>query len=256
MYYGKYEEVLLLMNSVFRIGDVTSIDGNTRLVEVQLDLATDKDNDLRELMDYIREETYPWLGVVLLKMDEPVKTQQVYETLLERESEEKAITYYEKLIEIKEKHIPRDDLGLATGYSMIGNVYSHMSDYSKALSFHEKALIIRQESLSSTDLELAESHMNIGITYESMGDYAKTLSSHEEALIIQQQSLPSNHPSFAGTYGNIGLPHKTLGNYPEALSCFECAADIAQCSLPANHPELQRHRNDLVEIKELLAQSL
>lgn len=47
------------MHTVFRIGKITHMKDTDRLVQVQLSLASDSDNDLRELFNYIQEETFP-----------------------------------------------------------------------------------------------------------------------------------------------------------------------------------------------------
>ena len=58
-YKAAEDEVLFSMHSVCRIRDITVVDDNPRLVQVQLDLASDKDNDLCDLIDYTHEETCP-----------------------------------------------------------------------------------------------------------------------------------------------------------------------------------------------------
>ena len=68
---------------------------NQRLIQVDLTLTGENDDkDLRKLTDRIREETYPneegWyrLAMVLLKLGQPEKAQQVYEVLLEQATDE------------------------------------------------------------------------------------------------------------------------------------------------------------------------
>ena len=91
---AKEDEVLFSMNSVFRIGQIKQEGGHPRLFRVELSMTSEKDDDLRLLMDRIREETFPetrgWyrLGCVLGKMGESAKAQQVYEVQLEQATEE------------------------------------------------------------------------------------------------------------------------------------------------------------------------
>ena len=273
-YYKKAEEeVLFSMHTVFRISEITPMDGNDRLFQVQLTLTNDNDKDLRVLADRIREETNPdstgWyrLGQVLLKTGQSEKAQQVYEILLGQTTDEfergclydrlgaahdnkgdyqEAIEFYEKSLEMFNKIRLPPSTSLAAAYNNIGLVYSSMGDYPKALSSHEKALAIRQQSLPPNHPDLATSYMNIGIVYNKMGDYRKALSSHEKALAIKQQSLPPNHPDLAASYNNIGNVYDAMGDYPKALSSQEKALAIWQQSLPPNHPAfgcfLQQHR--------------
>jgi tetratricopeptide (TPR) repeat protein len=273
----KEEEVLFAMHTVFRIGEITPMGENHRLVRVELTLTSDNDPDLRRLTDRIREETFPdssgWyrLGSVLLKMGQAEKAQQVYEILLEQETEQsakaylyhqlgwtkknqgeyqEAITFYEKALQIKEKSLPPNHPDLASYYNNIGEVYHNMGDYSKALSSYEKALAIKQQSLPPNHPSLGKSYNNIGAVYDNMGDYSKALSSHEKALEIRQQSLPPNHPDLGASYNNIGAVYDNMGDYSKALSSHEKALEIRQQSLPPNHPSLGGSYNNIGSVYE------
>jgi tetratricopeptide (TPR) repeat protein len=264
-YAGDEDEVLFSMHTVFRIGNITPMGENHRLFQVQLTLTSDNNKDLRELTDRIREETFPdvegWyrLCQVLLKMGQPQRAQRVYEILLEQETKEsakapiyhqlgcieddlgeyqEAIRFYEKSIQIEEKHKPINHQNLASSFKNICIVYQKMGDHPRALSSHEKALSIQKQSLPPNHPDLASSYNNIGFVYDSMGDHPKALSSYEKALAIRQQSLPPNHPDLASSYNNIGLVYDSMGDYPKALSSYEKALAIRQQSLPPNHPDL------------------
>jgi tetratricopeptide (TPR) repeat protein len=276
-YFKKEEEVLFAMHTVFRIGEITPMGENQRLVRVELRLTSDNDPDLRRLTDRIREETFPheegWyrLGSVLLKMGQFEKTQQVYEILLEQATEEsakapiynqlgyikdelgeyqEAITFYEKSLEIDKKTLPPNHLNLASSYNNIGIVYCEMGDYSKALSSYEKAFAIRQQSLPPNHPDLGGSYNNIGMMYKNMGDYSKALPYYEKALAIDQKSLPSNHPDLSGSYNNIGMVYNSMGDYSKALSSYEKSLAIRQQSLPPNHPDFGSSYNNIGSVYE------
>ncbi|CAF4321074.1 unnamed protein product, partial [Adineta steineri] len=62
----------------------------------------------------------------------------------------KAVTFYEKVLEIGEIFFPSNDPLMATSYNNIGLVYYNIKEYSKALSYYERALDIWQHTLPST----------------------------------------------------------------------------------------------------------
>ncbi|CAF1053217.1 unnamed protein product [Adineta steineri] len=266
------EEVLFSMHTIFRIGDIQPMDGNNYLYEVNLTLTNDNDQDLRTLTDQIRQETFPdeegWyrLGLLLFKMGQFAKAQEIYKVLLNQTTNEsdKAPIYYqlgrikqyqgeyqealsshEKALTIREQTLPFNHPDSAHSYNNIGNVYYSMGDYLKALSYYEKALAIRQQSLPSNHPDLGASYNNIGLVYNSMGDYPKALSYYEKDLAIGQQSLPSNHPDLGTSYNNIGMVYRKMGDYPIALSNYEKALAIRQQSLPSNHTELGSSYNNI-----------
>jgi tetratricopeptide (TPR) repeat protein len=279
-YFPKEDEVLFSMHSVFRIKDIKFMGENQRLIQVDLILTGENDDkDLRKLTDRIREETFPdqkgWyrLGLVLRKMGQFQKSQQVYEVLLgqatnegskasiyhqlgvmnaEQEEYKEAIIFFEKSIEILKKILPANDPNLATSYNNIGSMYNNMGEYSKALSSHEKALAIRQQSLPPNHPDLAMSYNNIGSLHGKMQQYAQALPYFEKALEIQQQSLPSNHPDLAMSCYNIGLLYENMDEHSKARSFYERAVNIGQQALPPNHSNLKDYRESLQDIKRKL----
>ncbi|CAF0765405.1 unnamed protein product [Adineta steineri] len=266
------DEILFSMHTVFRIGGIQPIDENNHVYQVNLTLINDSDQDLRTLSDHIRQETFPdergWyrLGLLLIKMGQFNKAQEVYEVLLNQAINEsdkaniyhqlgrikhnqrgyqEALSSHEKALTIRQQLLPSNHPDLGDSYNRIGNVYDSMSDYPKALSYYEKALVIRQQSLPSNHPDLGDSYNNIGNVYKNMGDYPKALSSYEKAFAVRQQSLPSNHPDLGASYNNIGLVHKNMGDYSKALSSHEKALAIQQQSLPSNHPDLGASHNNI-----------
>jgi tetratricopeptide (TPR) repeat protein len=121
---------------------------NPRLFQLDLVLTNDTDPDLRQLTDYIREESFPdvkgWyrLGVVLLKMGQPDKAQQVYEIILEQTANE------------REK---------APIYHHLGLAKDKQGEYQEAIIFYKKALEIDQKSLPPNHPDLGMSYNNIGV---------------------------------------------------------------------------------------------
>ncbi|CAF1278345.1 unnamed protein product [Adineta steineri] len=273
-YYNEEEEILFSMHSVFRVGAIKRMDNNNQLYQVELQLTSDDDEQLRLLTDRIREEAsggtgWERLGRLLLKIGQFNKAEDLYNTLLRQTSDEdekalyynqlgyvkidqgdyeKAIWYNEKALEIRQKTLPANHPSLATSYGNIGSVYDHMGEYSKALSSHQKALEIRQRTLHSNHPHLATSFDNIGNVYSHMGKYSKALSYYEKALEIIQKTLPSNHPDLATSCNNIGIVYDHMGEYSKALLYYKKALEIRQKTLPPNHPHLAASYNNIASM--------
>ena len=62
----------------------------------------------------------------------------------------KALSSYERSLEIYKVMLPPNHPLLATSYNNIGLVYKNMGEYSKALSYLQKAYDIRVKALPST----------------------------------------------------------------------------------------------------------
>ncbi|CAF1299827.1 unnamed protein product [Adineta steineri] len=275
--FQKEEEVLFSMHSVFRIQDIKQMGGNNRLYEVNLVLTADNDPELSRLTDYIRQESFPdcegWyrLGLVLRKMGQFDKAQDIYQVLLDQAKDDKdkadiyhqlgwikdaqgeyeeALAFYEKSLAVYQKILPSNHPDLGASYNNIGLVHRNIGDYPKALSYYEKALEIKQQSLPPHLPSLAMSYNNIGLVHKNMDNYPKALSYYERALEIRQQFLPPNHPDLAASYNNIGNVHADMGNYSKALSSHEKALEIKQQSLPPTHPDLAMSYNNIGNVHE------
>ncbi|CAF1358621.1 unnamed protein product [Adineta steineri] len=265
------EEILFSMHTVFRVNAIKQMDNKNELYQVELELTSDDDEQLRSLTNRIREETgdgtgWQRLGNLLIKSGQFNKAEELYNVLLEQtfdESEkalyyiclgyvrnqqgdyEKAICYYEQALEIRQKTLPSNHPHLATSYNNIGVAYNSMGEYSKALSYYEKALEIWQKSLPSNHPSLATSYNNIGLVFQKMGEYSQALSYYEKALEIWQKTLPSNHPLLATSYNNIAGVYDDMGDYSKALSYYEKALEICQKTLLSNHPLLATSYNNI-----------
>ncbi|CAF4676199.1 unnamed protein product, partial [Rotaria sp. Silwood2] len=207
---GQEEEILFSTHTIFRIDRIERIpDEHTdRLWQVNLTLAGNQDDDFNKLTAHLREEFnwakgWPQLGTILIKLGEPAKAEHLYQILIETATSDKArgdyndmlgmvyddlgeyskaITFYERALDIKEKTVPQNLPALATSYNNIGNVYAKTGEYSKALSSYERSLEIWKIALPPNHPDLAASYNNIGMVYYKMGEYSKALSSYERSL--------------------------------------------------------------------------
>jgi tetratricopeptide (TPR) repeat protein len=274
--YFKIEaEILFSMHTVFRIGTIKSRDDGRRYFEVNLAMTKDDDKQLSTLMKRLDADVQApsgWerMGQLLIQVGQPDKAEELYNTLLERSSDEKdqgrychqlgyikdlqgdykeALSFYERALEIRQKRVPADHPSLGSSYNNIGLVYESMGQYPKALTFHERALQIRQRSLPTDHPSLATSYHNIGSVYQKMSEYPKALSFYEKALEIGQKRLPANHPSFVSSYNNIGLLYQNMGEYSKALSFHGRALEIGEKSLPLDHPDLKSVRENMKRLK-------
>ncbi|CAF1386387.1 unnamed protein product [Rotaria sordida] len=262
----KEEEILFSTHTIFRIDRIERIEDKhtDRLWQVNLTLAGNQDDDFNKLTAHLRENiagTTGWsrFGDILIRVGKFEKAGHLYELLLEKASSDeerseyyfqlarvyqdmgensKALKYYEKNLQFKQKTLPPNHPDLASTYNQIGLVYYNMGEYSKALSSYERALEICKIALPPNHPNLAASYNNIGMVYYNMGEYSKALSSYEQSLEIKKIALPSNHPDLADSYNNIGYLYNKMGDYSKALSSHERSLEIRKVALPMNHPVL------------------
>ena len=270
---GGEKEILFATHSIFRILRLNEIKDSKRntMWEVHLTLVGENDQEMGELTRHVRKEMgsrtgWDRLGRILWKIGQPEKAEVLYQLLLDKASSDKergdcllmlgnvykdmgeyskALSSYERSLEIYKVALPPNHRNLAHPYNNIGLVYDSMGEYSKALSSHEQSLEIRKTVLPPNHPDLAASYNNIGSVYYNMGEYAKALSSYERSLEIRKVALPPNHPDLAASYNNIGNVYKDMGEYSKALSYYEQSLEIKKVALPPNHPDLAASYNNI-----------
>jgi tetratricopeptide (TPR) repeat protein len=73
----------------------------------------------------------------------------------------KALSYYQKDLEISEKALPPNHPDLGASYNNIGVVYDNMGNHLEALLFYERAAKIGQSSLPANHPDLQQWTKNL-----------------------------------------------------------------------------------------------
>ncbi|CAF1153474.1 unnamed protein product [Adineta ricciae] len=265
------EEILFSMHTVFRINEIRKLENSLLLYQVDLQLTSDDDQELRQLTEYIRQDmgsssASGRVGQVLLRMGQLEKAEEVYTALLEQTTDEisrahiyhqlgfmqrgqglhkKALSFNEKALEIRRRVLPEDHPSLAITYNNIGSVCLDMSQTEKALEYYDKAHQILEKTLHPNSPMLATSYNNIGTVYSEMGNYAKAYEMYEKSLKIRQIAMPANHPDLANSYRNVGGVYYDMHNYRQALEFYYKALEIDKKVLPPSHPNLASSYNNI-----------
>ncbi|CAF2778893.1 unnamed protein product [Rotaria sp. Silwood2] len=267
------EEILFSTHTIFRIDSIERIedDSTDRLWQVHLTIVGNQDDDFNKLTAHLREECmwatgWARFAHILIQLGEPAKAEHLYQMLLENATSDKqrsdynlqlgaayqnmgeyskALSSYERSLEINKIALPPNHSELATCYNNIGGVYYRMGEIQKALLFFEQALQIQKIALPANHPSLASCYSNIGTVYANMDEYPKALLSYEQSLEIRAIALPPNHPDLAMSYNNIGNVYVNMGQYSKALSSYQQAFEIRAIALPPNHPDLAGSYNNI-----------
>lgn len=108
----------------------------------------------------------------------------------------------------------------------IGVVYDRLSDYPKALEYYEKSIQIYSEIKNK--LGVANNFTNLGIVYHRLFEYEKALKYHNESLLINQSI--QNIEGIAVNFGNIGNVYIVLKKYTLALENLQKALHMQESS--------------------------
>ena len=134
---------------------------------------------------------------------------------------EKALSFYQKCLNIELKTLGDEHPDVATSYNNIGSIWDSKGEYDKALGFYQKCLDIRLKTLGDEHPDVATSYNNIGLTWDSKGEYDKALGFYQKCLDIRLKTLGDEHPDVADSFFAIGLCNKNLEAFDLAIDAFK-----------------------------------
>ena len=139
----------------------------------------------------------------------------------------------------------KDKMLRANTYSILGNVYSDLGEYSDAKEWYERALIIRKEIYGEHHSDMAASYNNLGNVHTDLDQYSKAKEYHEKALVIRKKIYGEKHGDVAASYNNLGIVYNNLGQYNEAKDHCEKALIIRKEIYGQHHGHVAASLNNL-----------
>lgn len=134
---------------------------------------------------------------------------------------EKALTYYQKCLEIKEKTPETSNIG--NNLINISSIYYDEGNYTECIKTNEQALI---STLQHNDIEgTAVVYANLGAAHERLGNYQESVNYALKALSIYQNEL-NNETAVIRTYSNLGSTYLSQGMTDKARYYFGLALDL------------------------------
>lgn len=158
---------------------------------------------------------------------------------------DKALSFYEKCLEIELNTLGREHSDVASSYDNIGSTWGTKGNLDMALEYYEKSLAINLKYFNGENLSVAQSYNNIGAIWSDKGDCDKAIKYHEKSLDIRLKSLGEEHPFSATSYNNIGLALKIKGEYDKALENYEKALKIYLKTYGKEHPNVAVSYNNI-----------
>jgi tetratricopeptide (TPR) repeat protein len=251
-------EILFSMHTVFRISDIKQINSDNQVYQVELQLTTDDDKQLRTLTNWFAEDVQDdigWkrLGSLLLKIGQFEKAEDFYNAILEHTSNDRdKIHYYHQLAFIKHHkgdfkmshwyHLKINELekktssiffDLIDSNNDIGVDFINPDENNKGISFYStKSTIDPEEFLAST--------VEIRVISNDMETTPDSLLGYEKAVEAFEKSFPSNHCHSVTSCNYIDRVDDALKKSSPIIWFNRKLLEIRQKHLPENHPDIAR----------------
>ena len=154
----------------------------------------------------------------------------------EKGNYDKAITYYDSALSLREQIVGSEDPDIAEFYNNMGSVYMNKRNFDKALEYYSKALAIHKKISGAESEEIACSYNNMGTAYEDKLEFNKALEFYSRSLAIQERLSDKTHSDLATAYHNMGSIYNDIGDYDKALKYYDKTLAIKEKIYGSEHP--------------------
>ncbi|CAF0750595.1 unnamed protein product [Adineta ricciae] len=253
-------EILFSMNTIFRINQILKL--NERLYEMTLIPVMKKDEQIRQVVDYIQQATANasgWykLGKILLEAYEYDQLKSLYEYLLSQTDDSRreeraylqhelgyiqdlrndlpsAISYYKQALETCQKFLPVNHVGFATTYANLAAALQRQGDFSAAMNYYQQAI----KCCNNDDINYVLQSINIATVLQSQGKYSEAEKKYEQSINTLLRDFPIEQLIVADAYHHLASLAYSMKDYKKALSNYENVVVLEEKILPTNHPTL------------------
>jgi tetratricopeptide (TPR) repeat protein len=159
-----------------------------------------------------------------------------------------------RALKIGERVFGPDHPEVAIRANNIGTILKVKGDLDGALRYTQRALEIDERVYGPEHPEVATYANNIGQILHAKGDLDGALRYSERSLEIDERTYGPDHPNVAMDFNNIGQILQDKGDLDGALRHIERALSIAERVFGPDHPTTRLLRDNLLKIKERIAQ--
>jgi tetratricopeptide (TPR) repeat protein len=154
-----------------------------------------------------------------------------------------AISYYTRLLDLREKKFGNDHIETADTYNNLGINYSYINEDNLAGELLGKALEIREKAFGERHVEIASSYYALSLYYLKL-DLTKAIKYGIESVSIREELLGINNFETSSSLNRLGIAYFFEGSYTLAGKCYGKCLEIRKKLLGENHPETARiYRN-------------
>ena len=152
----------------------------------------------------------------------------------------KAVSYYERVLDIRKYHYGPNHVEIARTLGNLGNAYGALGDAAKQKELLEQALAIKERHYGRNHVKVSITLGNLSNAYGTLGDAAKQKELLERALAIQERYYGPEHVEVAITLGNLGNAYGALGDAAKEKELLERAVRILDADTASVTSKRQR----------------
>jgi tetratricopeptide (TPR) repeat protein len=171
----------------------------------------------------------------------------IAEIYKQRSEHERALRYYEKVLDLQRTH-RFEPLDIANTLSSIGYIRHQMGDYQQAMDVNQECLRLRREVKGDIDEEVASTLTHIALVLLKMELHDMALEVLTEAYRIRTALSKRPNREVAFCLYNCGLIEHYKGNHETALAYYLETARIEENIFGSAHRDLSITKYNIAQI--------
>jgi serine/threonine protein kinase/Tfp pilus assembly protein PilF len=153
------------------------------------------------------------------------------------DAHDKAMAYFHKAAEIRERRLGREDPDTAASYSAIGSLLQELGKFPEALDYLRRALDIRERTFGENSTLTAGSYNNLSLVYMHLDQPDEALKYLRKSLELTERLRGIEDSATATCYCNMGQLLSQLDRDEEALEPLQKSLAIRKKVCGPEHPD-------------------
>lgn len=137
-----------------------------------------------------------------------------------------ALSYYAKVIELKQAKSIRDAETIVETYFWQGNTFDNLAKNAEALASFRSGIVYCEQHLTPIHPHIADMLNNMAGIFRRQGNMEEALIYYEKALFVFTKYYGEGHKESYFFYNNLGNVYFAKGNYSQAKEYFQKSLEI------------------------------
>ena len=165
--------------------------------------------------------------------------------LFNQQKFDEALPLAKRVLQIREKLLPRTDPLVAKSLSIVGDLYIAKRDYDAATQTLERLLAIMEERFGPTDLNLAATLDSLAVAYGRDGNTSKAENTYQRAIALREKAFGQESTQVGEPLYALAQFYRYRRVFDRAEATYKRALTIYGRANGSKTPEFDRVRHGL-----------
>jgi tetratricopeptide (TPR) repeat protein len=153
---------------------------------------------------------------------------------------DEALPLAKRVLETREKVLPRTDPQIASALNNLGELYTAKKDYKAAIQVYLRVLQILEEVFGKDDVNLAFTLDRLAVLNYAAGNFKETEAAYKRMLLLREKAHGANSAQVAQSLYTLGEFYRARRELALALDSYERSLNLYGKLTGAMTPDFER----------------